>query len=783
MKTIKKASLLFASLALVLGAGLVGNSDTKEVKAATKELIVDGSVLDAATTKDTEFTIDGVTYVFSSGAKAQPSTGTNKFTDSAILIGKTGAYIYNKTPLGEKINSFKIYANKGASQAVSVGLSFGTSPITSSSSGYDYENTLSTVDSVYDITSSLPANAQYFRYQVTNNKNSQIQFKIGIEEAASKTIKSLTQSGTLKKTAYQVGEAFDPNGLTITANYDDDTSEDVTSKVTWSEITSGATSVIGSYGGKEITIEGIQTLEYVLSIVADKTSAQVEDEGQFSYTFKDSNGNDVTAEDVEWKSSNEDAVMVDINTGEWLAMGLGSATITLKVMDSNTNIYEDSIDFVVKVEPVISQVTVSSLLEKTANDNTVVSVKGKVANLTNTTYGNFDLVDLEDSSKSIYVYGATKDSSKLTLTDSGNGYYTGSWTSGQNFKNACVEGDIITMNVVFKIYSGTKEIQGVITNVEKPTESIELSDSSLVIKNGGTSQLTATLTGLTGNVSWSSDNTDVADVAEDGTITAKAIGNAKITATLSGITADCDIAVIENSGEDAENALTVEETIYVAKTTSTATAKKYFIKGIIAAYTPNSSDVSGYGNISFDISDDGTNNNTFKAFQVNYLDSDGDGKGDKFTSTDQVSVGDEVVLYGAVLTYNNIQETDGKGKAYVYSQITVADKFVSKVKAFNFCNASPEELKAMLDEYDALVAKNAAAANSEVDETTTLAERMAYMQLIYNKKANANGEVASGVVITSNNSFDKTSLIALFAILGIVTISGYYIIEKKKFSK
>ena len=33
MKTIKKASLLFASLALVLGAGLVGNSDTKEVKA------------------------------------------------------------------------------------------------------------------------------------------------------------------------------------------------------------------------------------------------------------------------------------------------------------------------------------------------------------------------------------------------------------------------------------------------------------------------------------------------------------------------------------------------------------------------------------------------------------------------------------------------------------------------------------------------------------------------------------------------------------------------------
>ena len=60
---------------------------------------------------------------------------------------------------------------------------------------------------------------------------------------------------------------------------------------------------------------------------------------------------------------------------------------------------------------------------------------------------------------------------------------------------------------------------------------------------------------------------------------------------------------------------------------------------------------------------------------------------------------------------------------------------------------------------------------------------MAYMQLVYNKKANTTGESTSGVVITSNNNYDKTSLIALFAILGIVTISGYYIIEKKKFSK
>ena len=41
----------------------------------------------------------------------------------------------------------------------------------------------------------------------------------------------------------------------------------------------------------------------------------------------------------------------------------------------------------------------------------------------------------------------------------------------------------------------------------------------------------------------------------------------------------------------------------------------------------------------------------------------------------------------------------------------------------------------------------------------------------------------SGVIITSNYSIDSTSLIALFALLGIGAISAYYFIEKKKLSK
>ena len=69
-----------------------------------------------------------------------------------------------------------------------------------------------------------------------------------------------------------------------------------------------------------------------------------------------------------------------------------------------------------------------------------------------------------------------------------------------------------------------------------------------------------------------------------------------------------------------------------------------------------------------------------------------------------------------------------------------------------------------------------------------ISESIAYAQNVWKKIQSTDGDYGygngnSGVVITSNNSYDKTSLIALFAILGIVTISGYYIIEKKKFSK
>ena len=75
-----------------------------------------------------------------------------------------------------------------------------------------------------------------------------------------KVVSSLSKGSTSPtKTTYTAGESFDPTGLTITANYSDSTSGNVTSSVVWTPdpLTAGTTSVTGTFGGKTIVISGL----------------------------------------------------------------------------------------------------------------------------------------------------------------------------------------------------------------------------------------------------------------------------------------------------------------------------------------------------------------------------------------------------------------------------------------------------------------------------------------------------------------------------------------------
>lgn len=94
----------------------------------------------------------------------------------------------------------------------------------------------------------------------------------------------------------------------------------------------------------------------------------------------------------------------------------------------------------------------------------------------------------------------------------------------------------------------------------------------------------------------------------------------------------------------------------------TESDKDYYIKGKIAKIANNGTFSAQYGNASFYISDDGTDNNTFYVFRTLYL-----GNKQWVDGNTQIKVGDEVIICGRLVNYKgNTPETAGN-KSYIYS--------------------------------------------------------------------------------------------------------------------
>lgn len=186
-----------------LGGGDSGETPNNPPTQTVEPLIITSDYFGLTTTANTsEKTIngkDGTTYKLapSSGNsfKKQNKSGNNAFSsEGAILIGKSGAYIYNTTPFTYPIQKFELFANGGASAKVSVAVNFGTSVL--STSNTNNGKPLSTTDSVYDFTTTTLSNSdcKYFRFQVTNANNSQVQFRITFKTTTPVTGLSLKSS-------------------------------------------------------------------------------------------------------------------------------------------------------------------------------------------------------------------------------------------------------------------------------------------------------------------------------------------------------------------------------------------------------------------------------------------------------------------------------------------------------------------------------------------------------------------------------------------------------------
>ena len=108
-----------------------------------------------------------------------------------------------------------------------------------------------------------PAANQYYKFEANcqKKKNGLIsvsKLEYYATDVPQKTVKSLAITGEPAKVAYETGESFNPEGLTVTATYDDESTADVTADATWTfdpDVfnTTGSVTVtaLAAYGGKD----------------------------------------------------------------------------------------------------------------------------------------------------------------------------------------------------------------------------------------------------------------------------------------------------------------------------------------------------------------------------------------------------------------------------------------------------------------------------------------------------------------------------------------------------
>ena len=170
-------------------------------------------------------------------------------------------------------------------------------------------------------------------------------------------------------------------------------------------------------------------------------------------------------------------------------------------------------------------------------------------------------------------------------------------------------------------------------------------------------------------VKYSSSDEKVATINEKGEVTLVADGETNITAEFAGND--------EYEAQSVTYALTVKaaSTVDITNTPETAytVAKaleligagegldsKVYVKGIISSI--KSVDTGEWGNATYNISDNGKEENVLVIYRGYYLGP----KDNKFTSADQIKVGDKVVVYGKLVNYKGTKEMNSGN--YIYSQ-------------------------------------------------------------------------------------------------------------------
>ncbi len=433
-------------------------------------------------------------------------------------------------------------------------------------------------------------------------------------------------------------------------------------------------------GGAVIPVESVELNESSITLTVDETQTL---EATVS-------PDDATNKNVTWESSDE-AVATVSNAGLVTAVGAGDATITCKSVADNTK------QATCAVHVNASPYTKSTLIftaacegSGTANDGVEWTVESDAAEFAFDTnrgvhYGTgskaVSYIELTsaaftDKITKIEVEAAGSNTPSLSITVGGEAFgetATGitnsnvKYTFGPTPAQSATEftGVIVVRLAKESSANGALYVKSVVVTYESDgKEAADLayddSDLSNLVKLGGTFTAPTLTNPNSLSVTYTSSNTDVAEVAADGALTIKAVGVAEITAssaeteTYKAGSAKYTIYVVAHDGTEADPYTVADARVVIDKVGETGIADKYakgIVSKIVTAYN------STYGNITYDISDDGTT----EAAQLRaYRGFDKDGEW--FTSEDDVMVGDEVVVKGLLKKFNSTYEFDAENQ-------------------------------------------------------------------------------------------------------------------------
>lgn len=608
-------------------------------------------------------------YTVSSGSSATCYTSFS--LDANITVSTSGSANCGSF-WGSSTQDWRLYQNKSGDITISAASGYELSKITIT---YSVSNTGTLKDGSTTIASgseqTVSGTSKTYTVGNTNTSTTNGQVKVTKikvvynSSSGTKTLSSVAVSGTPTKKTYYAGDVFEPAGLTVTGTYSDNSTAPITSGITWTACkTENGTFV--ALDNAAVALAKDETDIYVKATVSEKTSGAFHVTG-LTVTEAPAADNYELVTDV---SDLEDATeIIIVNIDENKALSTNQQTNNRAgVAVSSTN----------HVIPVGSDVQIITLEASSTNwkfkvgtDSYLYASSGSSNQLKTTTAttagdnGVWAIAIANDGAATIIAQGSNTRNNLRYNPNSGSPIF-------------CCYASTSTMGLVkiFKKSDGTsKQAAGLAYDAADAEKSVILGETFTAPTLTNPHSLT---------VSYESDNTDVAEVANNGSVTIKATGKAVITASFAGNddykagSASYTIIVTNHAGTAAD-----PYSVADARTVIDAgigLADKYvhgFVSAIVEALNTT------YHNMSYNISDDGlTTSNQLEAYRGKSY------NGGNFTSNDDIQVGDEVVVSGTLKKYNSTYELDAenqlvKRSAHLSWSGTSASSFQAELNGTN----------------------------------------------------------------------------------------------------